>query len=66
VLSAISFAITINDRKMGFRLPCDWRPVYAILTKGKKTHTGMKHESADGLATGKCRPSALRGAGSFG
>jgi hypothetical protein len=25
VLSAISFGITLNDRKMGFRLPCDWR-----------------------------------------
>lgn len=35
-VSAISFQITIGERKMGFRLPCDWRPVFIILTKGKK------------------------------
>src|SRR3954470_24580725 len=36
VLSAISFQITMGDQKMGFRLPCDWRPVFEIITKGKK------------------------------
>lgn len=36
VLSAISFQITLNEQKIGFRLPCDWRPVYAVLIKGKK------------------------------
>lgn len=36
VLSAISFQIILNDRKVGFKLPCDWRPVYEIITKGKK------------------------------
>ena len=36
VLAAISFGIELNGRKMGFRLPCDWKPVFAILTKGKK------------------------------
>lgn len=36
VLAAISFAIAMNDRKMGFRLPCDWRPVYEILIRDKK------------------------------
>jgi hypothetical protein len=34
--SAISFQITLNERKIGIRLPCDWRPVFAIITKGKK------------------------------
>jgi hypothetical protein len=33
VLSAISFQITLNGRKVGFRLPCDWRSVYEILMK---------------------------------
>jgi hypothetical protein len=35
-VSAISFQIMVNDQKMGFRLPCDWKPVLAILTKNKK------------------------------
>ena len=26
-VSAISFQIKLNDQKMGFRLPCDWKPV---------------------------------------
>jgi hypothetical protein len=36
VLAAISFQVTIGERKIGFRLPCDWRPVLEIITKGKK------------------------------
>ncbi len=36
VVSAISFQITLNENKVGFRLPCDWKPVYSIITKGKK------------------------------
>lgn len=35
-VSALSFKIKIGEQSMGFRLPCDWKPVYAILTKGKK------------------------------
>jgi hypothetical protein len=47
VLSAISFAITIGERKVGFRLPCDWRPVLAIITKGKKNpHSWNKERAA--------------------
>lgn len=33
---AISFKINLNDKELSFRLPCDWRPVYEIMTKGKK------------------------------
>lgn len=44
VLSAISFQITLNERKIGFRLPCDWRPVYAVLTKGKKNPYSWNEE----------------------
>lgn len=36
VLSAISFKIIVNTQSMGFRLPCDWRPVYDVLLKQKK------------------------------
>lgn len=35
-VSAISFRIKFGEQVMAFRLPCDWRPVYAILTKGKR------------------------------
>jgi hypothetical protein len=35
-VSAISFQIKLNDQKMSFRLPCDSKPVFAILTKNAK------------------------------
>lgn len=35
-VSAISFRIKIGEQTTAFRLPCDWKPVYAILTKDKK------------------------------
>ena len=35
-VSAISFQIKVGEQKMGFRLPCDWKPVFAIITKGSK------------------------------
>lgn len=31
VISALSFAIVVNDKIMGFRLPCDWRPVLTLM-----------------------------------
>lgn len=39
ILSAISFQIPLNGRKLGFRLPCDWRPVFEIINKGKKSYS---------------------------
>lgn len=36
LVSAISFRITVEGRMISFRLPCDWRPVYAVMYKGKK------------------------------
>jgi len=39
-VSALSFKIKMADRELAFRLPTDWRPVYAILTKGKKIPYG--------------------------
>jgi hypothetical protein len=41
-VSAISFQIMIGDRKCGFRLPCDWKPVFSIITKGKKAPWGKE------------------------
>jgi len=31
ILSAISFKIRLHQRELSFRLPCDWRPVLAVL-----------------------------------
>ena len=36
VISALSFAITINDKTVGFRLPCDWRPVLTLMKNDPK------------------------------
>ena len=30
-VSALSFALTVNGQTIGFRLPCDWKPVYGVL-----------------------------------
>jgi hypothetical protein len=38
-VSAISFQIKLNDQKMAFRLPCDWKPVFAIITKNSKVRS---------------------------
>jgi hypothetical protein len=27
----LSFALKVNDQLIGFRLPCDWKPVYQVL-----------------------------------
>lgn len=39
VLSSIAFEIELDGRKIGFRLPCDWRPVFEIITKDKKPYS---------------------------
>lgn len=39
ILSAISFQIMLGDRKMGFKLPCDWRPVLEVLKKDRKAYS---------------------------
>ena len=36
VISAISFALNVNGKTIGFRLPCDWRPVLQILKDNPK------------------------------
>jgi hypothetical protein len=36
LVTAISFQIELEGRKMGFRLPCDWRPVLEILKRDAK------------------------------
>ena len=31
VIAVISFKISVGERDMGFRLPCDWRPVLEVM-----------------------------------
>jgi len=35
-VSALSFRIKMGEQMLAFKLPCDWKPIYAVLTKGKK------------------------------
>jgi hypothetical protein len=42
-VTAISFKITFNGQNIGFRLPCDWKPVFAILTKNSKMKEYHSH-----------------------
>lgn len=44
LVKAISFQINLNGRDMGFRLPCDWKPVYEVMAKGKKFIWGERGE----------------------
>ncbi len=36
VISALSFTILVNEKHMGFRLPCDWRPVLSLMKNDPK------------------------------
>lgn len=36
IVRAISFSIAVNENKIGFRLPCEWEPIYNILAKDRK------------------------------
>lgn len=35
-VEALSFKITVGEQDMGFRLPCDWKPVLEILKNDPK------------------------------
>lgn len=40
-ISALSFKMTLNGNPVGFRLPCDWQPVLAVMKNDKKTPRSM-------------------------
>lgn len=42
LVSAISFKITLNDKDITFRLPCDWKPVLTILENDAKVPRAHK------------------------
>lgn len=43
-VTAISFKIKLNGQEMGFRLPCDWRPVQEIFQKERPIEKGWNDE----------------------
>jgi hypothetical protein len=45
LVTAISFQIELDCRKMGFRLRCDWKPVYEILKRDPKSHAIRRTKS---------------------
>jgi hypothetical protein len=40
-VTALSFKIVLNGQSLGFRLPCGWKPVFEILTEGKKKSSSL-------------------------
>ena len=36
LVTAISFKINVEGNDIGFKLPCDWKPVYEIISKDRK------------------------------
>lgn len=42
VISALAFKIPVNDRDMGFRLPCDWRPVLEVMKNDPKVPRSLR------------------------
>ncbi len=48
-IEGISFQIDLNGKKLGFRLPVDWKPVYEIMAKGRKFHWGKEEKQKSDL-----------------
>lgn len=42
IVSAMSFALSVNGQTIGFRLPCDWRPVQQVLIDHKSRAQGRR------------------------
>lgn len=43
-VEGISFQILMGERKIGFKLPVDWKPVYEIMAKDKDFTWGERGE----------------------
>lgn len=37
-VTSISFKMRIMDKDISFKLPCDWKPVFEVMYKDKKTY----------------------------
>lgn len=46
---ALSFSLELEDQRVGFRLPSDWKPVHQLLMEARRKNTkiGMFVESED-------------------
>ncbi len=44
IVSAISFQIALAGNKIGFRLPCDWKPVLEVLKRDPKVPRSYANE----------------------
>lgn len=42
-ITSISFQLNINEQKMGFRLPCDWKPILTIFENDPKVPNSKKN-----------------------
>src|SRR5664279_2816228 len=43
-VSAVSFRMTVGDRPMGFKLPCNWRAVLEVFKSQGITSARIKHK----------------------
>lgn len=43
-VTSISFKINLNGQPLAFKLPCDWKPVYEVMSKNKKFTWGDRGE----------------------
>lgn len=60
VISALSFALKLNDQILGFKLPCDWRPVYMVLTKDRDFERYRYNEEKKNHLESEARLQAVR------
>lgn len=45
LVTAISFKISLNGQDLGFKLPCDWKPVLNILENDPKCRPQYKNQA---------------------
>lgn len=45
IVSAISFALKVNGQTIGFRLPCDWRPVLHLMNEDPDVPSKLKENT---------------------
>lgn len=55
---AISFKIRLNEQELGFRLPSDWRPVFDVMYRDKKSFE--EHDSRYERQQSERRAQAVR------
>src|SRR5262245_26881991 len=54
-VTAISFKIKLNEQDVALRLPCDWKPVYEVMYKDKKSFSAYDSRFAAQQSTRKAQ-----------